>query len=227
MFEENYLFYVPEEKKIKVILDSDVRNEVDDQFAILHALMTPKFDVRGVIATHFGHDRIENSMEASYEELLRVVKYAGLEGKVRTAKGSETALKVLQKGYFGNIPAYDNEGVRLIIDEAMALAPGEKLYIGVLGPMTDVACALMLEPAIESRIIVVWNGGNTYPNGGMEFNLVNDIAAANIVLSSRTEIWQVPTNVYAKPRVGLAEMQVKGYSRRRALSARFRHGVFC
>ena len=30
MFEENYLFHVPEQKRIKVILDSDVRNEVDD-----------------------------------------------------------------------------------------------------------------------------------------------------------------------------------------------------
>ena len=56
-------------------------------------------------------------------------------------------------------------------------------YIGVLGPMTDIASALMLEPAIASRIIIVWNGGNIYPNGGMEFNLVNDITAANIVLS--------------------------------------------
>lgn len=65
MFEENYDFYVPQEKRIKVILDSDVRNEVDDQFAIMHALMTPKFDVRGVIAAHFGHDRIRESMEAS------------------------------------------------------------------------------------------------------------------------------------------------------------------
>ena len=37
MFEENYLFHVPEQKRIKVILDSDVRNEVDDQFAIMHA----------------------------------------------------------------------------------------------------------------------------------------------------------------------------------------------
>jgi inosine-uridine nucleoside N-ribohydrolase len=211
MFEENYLFHVPDEKKIKVILDTDVRNEVDDQFAIMHALMTPKFDVRGIIAAHFGHDRIEDSMEASYEELQRVLQHAGLCGKVRTARGSKTALKVEQKGYFGNIPPYDNEGVRLIIDEAMALAPGEKLYVGVLGPMTDIACALMLEPAIESRLIIVWNGGNIYPNGGMEFNLVNDITAANIVLGSKAEIWQVPTKVYAKPRVGLAELQLKVY----------------
>ncbi len=211
MFEENYLFHVPTEKRIKVILDTDVRNEVDDQFAIMHALMTPKFDVRGIIAAHFGHDRIEDSMEASYEELQKVLQYAGLEGKVRTARGSRTALKVLQKGYFGNIPAYDNEGVRMIIEEAMALAPGEKLYIGVLGPMTDIACALMLEPAIESRIIIVWNGGNIYPNGGMEFNLVNDITAANIVLASKAEVWQIPTKVYAKPRAGLAELQLKVY----------------
>ena len=209
MFEENYLFHVPEQKRIKVILDSDVRNEVDDQFAIMHALMTPKFDVRGVIAAHFGHDRIQNSMEASYEELKQVLRHAGLEGKVRIAKGSQRALQVKEKGYFGDIPAYDNEGVRLIIDEAMDLAPGEKLYIGVLGPMTDIASALMLEPAIASRIIIVWNGGNIYPNGGMEFNLVNDITAANIVLRSSAEIWQIPTKVYAKPRAGLAELQLK------------------
>ena len=100
MFEENYLFHVPEQKRIKVILDSDVRNEVDDQFAIMHALMTPKFDVRGVIAAHFGHDRIQNSMEASYEELKQVLRHAGLEGKVRIAKGSQRALQVKEKGYF-------------------------------------------------------------------------------------------------------------------------------
>ena len=105
MFEENYLFHVPEQKRIKVILDSDVRNEVDDQFAIMHALMTPKFDVRGVIAAHFGHDRIQNSMEASYEELKQVLRHAGLEGKVRIAKGSQRALQVKEKGYFGDIPA--------------------------------------------------------------------------------------------------------------------------
>lgn len=64
------------------------------------ALMTPKFDVRGVIAAHFGHDRIQNSMEASYEELKQVLRHAGLEGKVRIAKGSQRALQVKEKGYF-------------------------------------------------------------------------------------------------------------------------------
>ena len=101
MFEENYDFYVPQEKRIKVILDSDVRNEVDDQFAIMHALMTPKFDVRGVIATHFGHDRIRESMEASYDELVKTLEAADLLGKVRIAKGSETAIDPGMTGYFG------------------------------------------------------------------------------------------------------------------------------
>ena len=209
MFEENYFFHVPEEKRIKVILDSDVRNEVDDQFAIMHALMTPKFDVRGIIATHFGHDRIKDSMQASYEELERTLDAADLLGKVRIAHGSETALKVNMGGYFGDVPAYDNEGVRLIIEEARALALGEKLYVGVLGPMTDIASALMLAPEIVEKLIIVWNGGNVYPNGGMEFNLVNDITAADYVFSSGAQIWQIPTNVYAKPRCGLAELQLK------------------
>lgn len=207
---DKYLFTVPENKKIKVIIDSDVRNESDDQFAIVHALMTPMFNVRGIIASHFGHDRIQDSMEASWEELQRVLTYSGFLGKVTAVKGSPTWLEK-SKGFFAGTTPFDNDGVRLIINEAMACKPGEKLYIGVLGPMTNVASALLLEPAIEEKIIVVWNGGGVYPHGGPEFNLTNDIVAANIVLSSKTEIWQIPTKVYAAPRVSLAEMQQKVY----------------
>lgn len=205
---DKYLFSVLECKKIKVIIDSDVRNESDDQFAIMHALMTPKFNIRGIIATHFGHDRIKNSMEASWEELQKVLKYSGFENEVKAVKGSESWIKK-EPGFFGKYTPYDNDGVRLIIEEAKACNDGEKLYVGVLGPMTNVASALLLEPSIESKMIVVWNGGGTYPNGGPEFNLVNDIGAANYVLGSNVEIWQIPTKVYAMPRVGLAEMQYK------------------
>ncbi len=205
-----YLFTVPESKKIKLIIDSDTCNEADDQFAILYALMSPKFNIRGIIATHFGHDRIQDSLTASWNELLRVLKYSNWVGKVTAVQGSHTMLKK-GTGYFGAVQPFDNDGVRLIIDQALACKPGERLYIGVMGPLTNVASALLLEPAIEDRITIVWNGGGLYPNGGPEFNLVNDITAANIVMGSKAEVWQIPTKVYAHPRISLAEMQLKVY----------------
>jgi inosine-uridine nucleoside N-ribohydrolase len=206
----NYKFTVPESKRIKVIIDTDTKNEADDQFAVMHALLTPKFDIRGIIATHFGHQRIKGSLEASYEELMRVLHYSGFEGKVKAVKGCATALQHSTSPSFfpGAYEPQDNDGVRMIIDEAMK-CNGERLYIGVLGPLTNVASAIMIEPAIEHKIVVVWNGGGVYPHGEPEFNLVNDIGAANVLMASDAEIWQIPTNVYAKPRASLAELQYK------------------
>ena len=48
-----YAYQVPENKKIRVIVHTDCKNEADDQFALAHHLMTPKFDVRGIVAGHF------------------------------------------------------------------------------------------------------------------------------------------------------------------------------
>ena len=38
----------------RVVIDTDAKNEADDQFAIVHALLSPTLDVRGLIAAHFG-----------------------------------------------------------------------------------------------------------------------------------------------------------------------------
>ena len=49
----NYAFTVPENKKVRVIVHTDCKNEADDQFAVAHHLMTPRFDVKGLVAGHF------------------------------------------------------------------------------------------------------------------------------------------------------------------------------
>jgi inosine-uridine nucleoside N-ribohydrolase len=41
-------------RKRRVIIDTDAKNEADDQFAIVHGLLSPTLDVRGLIAAHFG-----------------------------------------------------------------------------------------------------------------------------------------------------------------------------
>lgn len=47
------LYKVADNKKIRVIIDTDAANEADDQFAIVHAVMTQKFIVKGISAEHF------------------------------------------------------------------------------------------------------------------------------------------------------------------------------
>ena len=42
-----YSFKVPEDKKINIIIDSDAKNEADDQYAIVHALLSPKIKREG------------------------------------------------------------------------------------------------------------------------------------------------------------------------------------
>lgn len=46
----HYNFPVPEEKMVRVITDTDLCNEADDPFAVVQALLSPKFDNVGVVA---------------------------------------------------------------------------------------------------------------------------------------------------------------------------------
>ena len=47
----------------------------------------------------------------------------------------------------------------------------------------------------------------TYP--GVEFNLRNDISAANVVYDSGITVWQVPSNVYSQVSVSYTELEEK------------------
>ena len=94
---------------------------------------------------------------------------------------------------------------------AEALAAPGRLYVAVLGPLTDVASALLAEPSLSDRdVVVVWVGGPPYEGVAAyspEFNLMNDVAAANVVLQSGVEVWQIPMSVYTMVGVGHAELE--------------------
>jgi len=83
----------------------------------------------------------------------------------------------------------------------------------VLGPLTDVASALLTDPGLAQRdVTVVWIGGPPYDAEAVywpEYNLSNDIAAANVVFGSGIRVWQIPMNVYTLVGVGYAELEAK------------------
>ncbi len=198
----NYRFTVQENKRVRVILDTDAACEADDQFAIAHALMTPLFNIKGIIAEQFTADRLENSVQRSYDEILKLMNLMEIEG-VRVCRGAEPAL--LSEN---DIPY--SEGAQLIIDTALE-DDKRPLYVLCQGALTNMAIALKKCPEIAKRVTCIWIGGGFYPQGGWEFNLTNDIVAANIVFSSECELWQVPMSTYTTMQLSYAELQSKVY----------------
>ena len=192
-------FSFQDSQKTRVIINSDAKNEVDDQFALVHALLTESFDIRGIIAAHFGNRREGRSEQASYDEVQYLYSLMKLDSPPPLFHGAKSAIPD------ENTPV-DSEGARLIISEAIKDDP-RPLYIAFLGPLTDMASALLLHPEIaQKNIKVIWIGGGDWPCGGNEYNLSNDIAAANVIFKSSLEVWQVPRNVYRMMPVSYAEM---------------------
>lgn len=193
---------LPMHKQIRVIVSSDVKNEADDPFAIVHQLLTPMFDVRGIVAAHFESKvpGTETTMEQSYQELLRLMEAVEIED-VPALRGCTAPLK---DGH--DVP--ESEGVDFLIREALRDDP-RPLFVTCQGALTDVAAALNRCPEIAERLTVVWIGGMPYPEGGGEFNLMQDVAAARVVMASKAAVWQIPVNVYGAMEVTMAELAAR------------------
>lgn len=203
-----YDFTVGYRKQYRVIISTDCKNEADDQFAVAHALMTPKFDIKAIVAAHFEmNNRLYgsgNTMQASYDEVVKVVDLMGIldEYQDRLLKGAAYPLVDQETPQV-------SEGAQAIIDEALK-EDERRLFVLVQGSLTDVASAILMNPEISSRMTVVWIGGPVWPLGyEREFNLAQDINAANVVFASEAEVWQIPMNVYKQMAVSLAELQLR------------------
>lgn len=201
-----YDYRVPEAKRVRYIVYTDCKAEVDDQYTLAHILMTPKLDVKGIIAAHFDKMNLHGmasgvTAQASYDEILKVMDLMHVSGEYPVLMGAPTYLK--DEG-----TPIDSEGARFIIEEAMK-EDDRPLFIGVQGSITDLASAILMKPEICERMTAIWIGGGDYPEGGGEFNLMQDPCAANVVLKSSMPLWQVPVSTYKQFGVSLAELQYK------------------
>ena len=190
------------DKRLRVIVDSDAKNEADDQYAIVHAILTPSFELHGIIPAHFGEAKSPTSLKDSHDEVMLLLDLMGMRGEIRVEDGAAHAIP-------DERTPVESAGAKLIIDEALKDDP-RPLHMAFYGPLTDMASALLLEPEVERRNVrVVWIGGGVWPAGGQEYNLSNDIAAANVVMRSRVEVWQIPRPVYRRMPVSYAELAEK------------------
>lgn len=215
-------FSVPDCKKKRVIIISDINCEADDPFAIMQHLLSPSIELKGIIACHFEHyarmaekmlkehpdmkERIESSsmfvhrgesMEQSYAEGETILKLAQIDD-VPLLHGAKYEITDVN-----NLP--ESEGADFIIEEALR-DDARPLYVCMLGGETDLAVAVLKKPEIANKIIAVGILGGAYPAGGWEFNLIQDITAVNVLFESPVEYWQIPMNVYGVSEISFAEL---------------------
>ncbi len=192
-----YRFTVPESKRVRVIVSTDAACEADDPFAIAHALLSPKLEVKAVVAEHFmGEGTMERS-HAAAKHLLELM---------------HSAVPVLHGQVWPKAAGEISEGAQAIIDEARREDP-RPLFVLCMGAMTTAAAALEAAPDIAERMTLVTIGGRGYRENHVvlrEFNWGNDPDAVNYILrDTHVPLWQVPFSGYAFVRVSLAELQKK------------------
>ncbi|MGV8854905.1 MAG: nucleoside hydrolase [Devosia sp.] len=191
----------------KIIIDTDPGQ--DDAVAILLALASPQeLDVLAIVAVagnvglHHNATNARKIVELAGRSDIPV--YAGCSGPMR--RTLVTAEHVHgETGLDGpdlpdpTVPLQTQHGVDYIIDTLMAAAPGT-ITLCALGPLTNIAMALIKQPAIAARIAeIVLMGGAYFEVGNItpaaEFNIYVDPEAADVVMRCGAPITMLPLDV--------------------------------
>ena len=193
---------IPQRASARVIIDNDFAGDPDALVALAHQVLTPK--TRTVLITssglnlQFADKAVAGRSAALGRDIaIDLMKRAGIASPPPVLAGPES---------FGASDAQVTAAARAIVAEAMR---DDKLplFITCGGPLTNIAAALRLEPAIAKRMTLVWIGGGVYPKGGWEYNLATDVEAArHVIEQSAIPIWQIPQNAYRQMQYSIAEM---------------------
>ncbi len=174
--------------KIDVILDTDAFNEIDDQYAISYMLRNKdRLNTRALYAAPFFNTNStgpKDGMIKSYDEIFKVLDL--LDEEVDVFKGSED--------YLPDENTYiDSPAARDLVRRAKEYSLDKPLYVVAIGAITNIASALIMDPSIKDKIVVVWLGGHGYHyHDTQEFNMRQDFAAARVVMGSGVPFVQLP-----------------------------------
>jgi purine nucleosidase len=198
--------------RVAAVVDSDTYNEIDDQFAVAYALRSPdRIRVDAVYAAPYHNERSSSAgdgMQKSYDEILRILGKLGAKSEGFAFTGSKLFMA-------GPGRPVDSPAARDLIAKALKTENGP-LYVITLGAPTNVSSAILMEPKIKERIVVVWLGGQPYDwHTAKEFNLQQDLHASRVLYDSGVPLVNIPTrNVSEHLRTTVAEVNgfLKGKS---------------
>ncbi len=219
--EERLSLLTPPSGPVSMVLDTDTYNEIDDQFALVYALLSDQLRVEAIYAAPFFNVRSDgpaDGMEKSYREIGRILERMDRTDDNLVFRGSKSYLPSPETPVHS--PAAQD-----LIQKALAARDGP-LYTLAIGAITNVASAILLEPEIIEHIVVVWLGGQPhYWHTANEFNLGQDPAAARVVFGCGVSLVHIACkNVAEHLRTTLPEMET--YVKGRGAIGDYLYGIF-
>lgn len=193
----------------KLIIDTDPG--VDDAVAILLAFASPEIEVLGIVAV--GGNVSVDTGQLNARKICELAGrpdigvFAGASGSLGQSFSTEPNSH--GPAGLGNASLPEprmalraTHGVDFIVDTVMSNPPGAITFCA-LGPLTNLALAIVKQPALRSRLAqVVFMGGSAFRGGNVsavaEFNIHQDPLAADIVMRSGIPIVMVPLDVTHK-----------------------------
>ncbi|MWV48922.1 nucleoside hydrolase [Rathayibacter sp. VKM Ac-2803] len=193
--------------RVRVISDNDYSGDPDGLVQLAQHALSPSVELSLVIGSHLRpddpFDPSGRSADNAASAARTVLALCG-RSEVPVIAGSNTAA------------TEPSAAAHAIVAEALREDP-RPLYLCAGAGLTEVAAALRLEPAIASRMTLVWIGGPEHPSlaspppGAMpiEYNLLIDVPAAAEVFASELPIEQFARDSYRQVLASTAELRVR------------------
>ena len=185
----------------QVLLDSDQKNEQDDQHFLGYAVFS-ELDLLGINSVHHGGGQ----EKINYDEIVHVLNLAKQSSapsdRIPTIyRGANERLIVPASGQWFDTQPIVTQAAEAILAAARGASPESPAWIVPVGPGTNVASAILMarEQGLElkGRIRIMWLGGS---NNAIihEFNGNNDPWSMYVVAQSGIETWIMPAPVGAR-----------------------------
>jgi len=188
----------------QVLLDTDQKNEQDDQHYLGYALFSD-LDILGVNSVHHGGGQ-EPVNYAEIQHVIDLALQSGLDQKRKPLvfRGANRRLTMPASGRWSDTMPIRTAASEAILAAARGATPENPVWVVPVGPGTNVASAILQGQnqglGLRGRIRIMWLGGSNNEITH-EFNGNNDPWSMYVVGQSDVETWIMPAPVGARVRI--------------------------
>ena len=181
--------------KAKIIIDTDIGDDIDDALAIAFALESPELEIKGITTVY-------KNVVARAKLAARMLRIYGHEEiPVFAGLGSPIINKVdlnekpcqYTEDEDGEENNFSMKGIDFIIDTVMK--SDSDITLVPIGPLTNIAVAILKEPELKNKVKEIVMMGGCFYNHYNEWNIRCDPEAARVVFESGIPIKAVGLDV--------------------------------
>src|SRR3984957_17256465 len=183
----------------KIIIDTDIGDDVDDAFALALAVKSPELEILGVTTT-FGDTEARAKITDRFLGEVGRADIPAFAGKASATKNPMSQRRYAESGHF--VKASHGDAVEFLLEQIRKY-PGEITLIAI-GPLMNVGAAIEKDAATFGKLkrVVLMGGsvrrgygdlGYTAPVAPMpEWNILNDVASAQKLFASGVPLYVMP-----------------------------------